>query len=167
MIQWHPGEFSYWTADNIKSVNSSGLESSFSLDYNFNKLITSFNAGYSYTKATTSGSHSSNESSIGKQLMYAPVNQANCSFRMNYRMFYTSWLITMTGRRYITVDNSGFLPGYMLNNIIAGIKLNLKGNSLELNFHVDNLFNVNYQTIAYYPLPGRSYSLKLLILISK
>ena len=31
MIQWHPGEYSYWTADNIKSVNTSGLESSFSL----------------------------------------------------------------------------------------------------------------------------------------
>ena len=31
MIQWHPGEFSYWTADNIQKVNSSGVESSVSL----------------------------------------------------------------------------------------------------------------------------------------
>ena len=35
MIQWHPGEFSYWTADNIQNVNSMGLESSVSLDYTF------------------------------------------------------------------------------------------------------------------------------------
>ena len=40
-------------------------------------------------------------------------------------------------------------------------------NSLDINFNVDNLFNVNYQTIAYYPLPGRSYSIKILFQITK
>ena len=55
----------------------------------------------------------------------------------------------------------------MLNNLITGFRLNLKGNTLDLNFQIDNLFNINYQTIAYYPLPGRSYSLKLLIQILK
>ena len=42
MIQWHPGEYSYWTADNIKSVNTSGLESSFSLNYSLNKFAARF-----------------------------------------------------------------------------------------------------------------------------
>ena len=32
MIEWHPGEYSYWTADNIENVNSTGCESSVSLD---------------------------------------------------------------------------------------------------------------------------------------
>ena len=167
MIQWHPGEYSYWTADNIKSVNSSGLESSFSLNYSVNKFVTGLTANYSYTRATTAASDTANDASIGKQLIYVPENQANCSLRMNYSMFYTSWIVTMTGKRYLTVDNSDFLPGYMLNNLITGFRLNLKANTLDLNFQIDNLFDVNYQTIAYYPLPGRSYSLKLLIQILK
>jgi outer membrane cobalamin receptor len=158
MIQWHPGEYSYWTADNVKSVNSSGLESSLSLNYSVNKFVTSLTANYSYTRATTAESGTANDAAIGRQLIYVPENQANSSILINYSMFYTSWIVTMTGKRYLTVDNSDYLPGYMLNNLITGLRMNFKANTLDLNFQIDNLFDVNYQTIAYYPLPGRSYS---------
>jgi outer membrane cobalamin receptor len=167
MIQWHPGEYSYWTADNIKSVNSSGLESSFSLNYSANKLKAGLNANYSFTRATIAASNISNDEAVGRQLIYVPANKANCSFLMNYGVFYSSWNIMMTGRRYLSVDNSDYLPCYMLNNLITGLRVNLKANTVDLNFAVDNLFDINYQTIAYYPLPGRSYSLKLLIQILK
>jgi outer membrane cobalamin receptor len=167
MIQWHPGEYSFWTADNIRNVNTSGLESSFSLNYSAGKFGSGLSANYSYTRATTAESGTSNDTSIGKQLIYVPVHQANCTYLMNYRMLYTSWNVIMTGKRYLTADNSDYLPGYMLNNLITGFRLNLKNNAFDLNFQIDNLFDVNYQTIAYYPLPGRSYSLKLLIQILK
>jgi outer membrane cobalamin receptor len=167
MIQWHPGEYSYWTADNIRSVNTSGLESSLSLNYSAGKLATGITANYSYTRATTAESVTANDASIGKQLIYVPINKANCALLMNYRMLYTSWNIIMTGKRYLTVDNTEYLPGYMLNNLTTGFRLNLKNNILDLNFQIDNIFDVNYQTIAYYPLPGRLYSFKLLIQILK
>jgi vitamin B12 transporter len=73
----------------------------------------------------------------------------------------------MIGKRFITVDNSGYLPGYCINSVVTGIKHKLKHTLLDLCFDIDNLFNVNYQTIAYYPLPGRAYTLKLLIQISR
>jgi vitamin B12 transporter len=165
MIQWHPGEYSYWTADNIKSVNSSGLESSFSLNYSLNKFAAGLSANYSYTRASVTASHTANDAAIGKQIIYVPANQGNCSIFMNYSIFYSSWITTMTGKRYLTVDNSDYLPGYMLINLITGFRLNVKGNTLDLNFQIDNLFDITYQTIAYYPLPGRSYSLKLLVQI--
>jgi outer membrane cobalamin receptor len=167
MIQWYPGDYSYWTAGNIKSVKSSGLESSFSADYSEGRFGATLSANYEYTKATTASSGTAHDASIGKQLIYVPENQANCSFRMNYSFLYASWIVTMTGKRYLTVDNSDYLPGYMLNNMITGFRLKMKGNTVDLNFQIDNIFNVDYQTIAYYPLPGRSYSLKLLIQILK
>jgi iron complex outermembrane receptor protein len=167
MILWHPGEYSYWTADNIQSVNSMGVESSFMLDYKFNNITSRFKAGYSFTNATIAGSNVNNDVSTGKQLMYIPVNQANASLRLSYRSFYSFWIANLTGRRYITTDNSKYLPGYFLNNISTGIKLSLKGNSIDVNFSIDNLFDINYQSIAYYPLPGRSYFIKLLIQIVK
>jgi len=40
MIQWHPGVYTYWTADNIASVNSTGAESSVSLNYIQNNIST-------------------------------------------------------------------------------------------------------------------------------
>jgi outer membrane cobalamin receptor len=167
MIQWHPGEYSYWIADNIQNVNSVGLESSFNLDYALNNITSRFNLVYSFTKATNSGSGTNADNSFGKQLIYIPKNQINTSLFVMYRNFYSSWATNFEGKRYITVDNSRYLPGYLLNNIITGYKLKVKGALIDMNFNIDNLFNVNYQTIAYYPLPGRSYSIKLLIQILK
>ena len=73
----------------------------------------------------------------------------------------------MTGKRYITVDNSRYLPAYCINSIAAGYKLKLKNTLLDLNFDIDNLLDVTYQNIAYYPLPGRAYTIKILIQIAK
>ena len=125
MIQWHPGEYSIWTADNIQNVNSTGLESSFTINYNYNNLTTRFTAGYSFIKANSINSDFSNGASNGKQLTYVPENQVNTSIRLGYGSFYSSWVSDFTGRRYITTDNSGNLPGYLLNDILAVIKLNL------------------------------------------
>src|ERR1035437_559586 len=163
MIQWHPGEYSYWTADNIENVNSTGSETSLALDYVLNNLNASMKAGYSFTRAIAGGSKIENDISLGKQLMYIPENQANASFRIGYKNVYSSWTANFNGKRYITVDNSNYLPGYFINNFIAGIKFRLKSSSIDANFNIDNLFNINYQSIAYYPLPGRSYFLKILV----
>ena len=167
MIQWRPGEFSYWTADNIQNVKTMGFESAFAFTYTVNKLISVFNAGYTYTRATHGISNDNNDRLTGKQLMYIPENQANTSLRLSYRNIYSSWVTNMTGRRYIAADNSIYLPGYFLNNVSTGIKLNIKHNSIDMTFNIDNLFNVTYQTIAYYPLPRRSYFVKILFLIIK
>jgi outer membrane cobalamin receptor len=41
------------------------------------------------------------------------------------------------------------------------VKFNFKENFVDLRFNIENIFNVSYQTIAYYPQPGRSYFLIL------
>jgi outer membrane cobalamin receptor len=165
MILWHPGEYSYWTADNIKSANSTGLESSVLFDYRANSFASSLSAGYSFTKSTTASSVDKNDISVGKQLIYIPVHLANFSLRFAYKNIYSAWIVNYTGKRFITVENSRYLPDFFINNITTGLKLNLNRNLLDINFNIENLFSVNYQTIAYYPLPGRSFSLKILFQI--
>ena len=167
MIQWHPGEYDYWTADNIKAVNSTGLESSVSFNYVVNKLKAHLNSGYSFTRVLTGGSKTENDASVGKQLIYMPINQSNTSLRISYGNIYSSWIACFTGKRYIIVDNSKYLPGYLINNFVAGLKLPVKHSFLEMNFNIDNIFNATYQSISYFPLPGRSYFLKIIIQIIK
>jgi outer membrane cobalamin receptor len=167
MIQWKPGQNSIWTAENVQNVNTMGLEYSFSINYKKNNLTTGFNADYSLTKAVEGGSAGNDYKSTGNQLMYIPENLLNLSFRLGYKKFYSSFLVNMTGKRYITVDNTKYLPGYCINSFTTGVRLKLKRTLFDLNVDIDNLFNVNYQTIAYYPLPGRFYSLKLLVQIFK
>jgi len=167
MIQWHPGEFSYWSADNIKSVNTSGIESSVNLNYSTGRFRAELLSNYSYTRATTVESGTANDGSVGKQLIYMPVHQANLTATAGYGRIYASWIFIFTGKRYITSDNSSSLPAYLLNNTAAGTKFNFRETLLDVRFQIDNIFNVNYQAIAYYPMPGRSYSLKLLLQFHK
>jgi iron complex outermembrane receptor protein len=167
MIQWHPGKYSYWTADNIKNVKTMGIESSVMMNYKLNHISSGLKANYSFTKANSVVSSETNDASSGKQLIYVPQNQANVLFNLKYKNTYTSWIANMIGKRYITADNSKFLPGYFLNSVLVGIRLKLKSHSLDTSFNIDNIFNVSYETVAYYPLPGRAYSLKFSIQINK
>jgi outer membrane cobalamin receptor len=167
MIQWHPGEYSYWTADNIANVTSTGGESSVSLEYVKSDLNASLKADYSYTRAMNGGSNQTYDELSGKQLMYIPENQAKALFKIGYRNIYSLWTANFTGKRYITAENSSYLQGYFINSLSAGIKLVIKATSLDISLNADNLFNVNYQSIAYYPLPGRAYSVKISVQIIK
>ncbi|HUX95530.1 MAG TPA: TonB-dependent receptor plug domain-containing protein [Bacteroidales bacterium] len=163
MIQWRPGIYSYWIADNVKSVNTSGIESSASFVCNINKLTTALNISYTFTNATTKQSDIQNDESIGKQLIYVPEHMAHVSLRLSLSGFYANWRTAFTGYKYTTSDNSSMLPAYMLNSVSSGYKFHRKSNNISLGLTVDNLFDISYQTIAYYPQPGRFYSIKLLI----
>jgi vitamin B12 transporter len=167
MIQWHPGEYTFWTADNIQKVYTNGIESSLSLNYVQNKVVAGFSAGYSFTRAISGGSKIQNDVTIGKQLVYMPENQIKGSFRIGYGVLYSTWIADFTGKRYITADNTKFLPCYFVNNLLTGIKFPLKSSSIDINFAIDNLFNQDFQSVAFYPLPGRSYSIKILVQVVK
>lgn len=163
MIQWRPGNYAYWVADNVKNVTTSGLESALSFSYNLNKVSSSLNLTYTYSKATTTDSDITNDGSVGKQLIYVPENQANATLRFSYLNFYSDWISGLTGKRFTAVDNTSYLPGYVINSLTAGYAINHRNNKYNVGLTVDNIFNANYETMAYYPQPGRSFSLKLLI----
>jgi len=162
MVQWRPGAYLYWTAENILNVRSMGIETLFTAKYRLDNLVSVLEASYSYTRAYDDGSDSEKY-----QLMYVPENIANASWQLIYKTLYTSWKLNFTGNRFITEDNTKSLPAYLLNGISIGYKIKIKDSLADLNLNIDNLFNVYYQSIAYFPLPGRTYSLKLLININK
>ena len=165
MIQWIPGTSYFWVAENIGSVNSSGFESLLSAKYLRNKLSINMNAGYSYTIAREINSISSENT--GKQLIYIPKNQVNSTLLVSYKNIYAIVGTNFIGRTFTTSDNTGFLKGYTRTNITSGVKLNFKENFIDISFKVENAFNVSYQTIAYYPQPGRTYFLTACLHLKK
>ena len=165
MIQWHPGEFAYWIADNINRVNTTGFEASLSLRYSHDNMTVNLNAGYSCTRALSAGTGT--EAATVNQLMYIPENQANGSLFAGYRKFYLMWITTFTGKRFITVDNSAHLPSCSITNFVSGLKIPFGMNLFDLSFRIDNIFDLSYQTIAFHPQPGRSYHASVLYQLSK
>jgi len=159
LIQWRPGESYYWVADNIGSVNSSGIESSVSVKYILYNLSVNMNAGYSYTRARETNTETPGTDS--RQLIYIPKNQAQGSIHLEYNDFYTIWRTTYTGRTFTNADNSEYLENYSLNTLAGGMRFNFNKNLLDFSLRIDNIFDISYQTIAWYPQPGRSYFLTL------
>jgi iron complex outermembrane receptor protein len=160
MIQWHPGDSYYWIADNIGSVNTSGFESSLSLKYDIDNFHLIMNSGYSFTKASEINSETAVNN--GKQLIYVPKNRASWTIQMVYRNLYLSWVANFTSRTWTTADNTSFLKGYTLNGLIFGYNIKPGKNLIDLNFRIDNIFDISHQAIADYPLAGRSYDLTIL-----
>lgn len=159
MIQWRPDNSWMWTAENIGSVNSSGFESSFSARYLLNDFSASLDAGYSYTRARERSDISSGVND--KQLIYIPENQANGFFKLAYRNFYSGWTACYTGPVFTDAQKINHLKGYAINSLSGGFKFDIKKASADLNLRIENIFNVSYETIAYYPQPGRSFFVTL------
>jgi outer membrane cobalamin receptor len=166
MILWHI-QGNNLSVDNINKVKTTGLEANVNLKYSANKFSVLLNTGYSYTKATTVVSYIKNDAAIGKQLLYIPENQANGMMQITYGHLYSSWSLILTGDRYTATDNSIFLPGYLLNNIIMGIKIPFNNTSVDLNLNINNMFAVQYQSVSGYPMPGRSYLLNIILQLNK
>jgi iron complex outermembrane receptor protein len=167
MIQWNPGKYPDWSAENINKVNSSGAESSISVNYKSGHLNANLKAAYILTLAKYGKSKLENDNSTGKQLIYTPENQANTSMRIGYKKFYSTWVAYFVGKRYTTKDDSYYVSGYFINNMMAGVKIPVKSSSVDINMGIDNVFNTSYQSVANYPLPGRSYNIKILIQLVK
>lgn len=167
MIQWRPGESYYWEAGNIGNIVTSGLESGLDVNYTVQRFNARLNAGYAFTKAAIEGANTDNQEFSGNQLVYIPENQINALLRLSWQHFYSVFTATYTGKRFLTADNSQYLPQYSISDLTLGTKLNAGNVSCDLGFIVENLFNASYQNIAYYPMPGRSFLVSIVFQFKK
>jgi iron complex outermembrane receptor protein len=167
MIQWRPGESYYWEAGNIGKIVTSGLESGLDVNYTVQRFNVRFNAGYAFTKAAIEGVKTDYEKFSGNQLVYIPENQINALLRLSWQHLYSIFTASYTGKRFLTADNSQYLPQYSVSDLTLGTKLNAGNVSCDLGFLVENLFNASYQNIAYYPMPGRSFLVSIVFQFKK
>jgi vitamin B12 transporter len=161
MIKWTPGSTNIWSPRNIEKIRSTGIEGSVCILYKNDFVQIRFNTQYGYTRANEIRS-ADNERITGKQLLYTPEHQLSTSLRAEHGNYYLFWMTCYTGRRFTSSDESQYLPAYLLNNITTGLKLGSGRGSFDFNFKVENLFDVNYQAIAWYPMPGRTFIISLI-----
>ncbi|MCK9322204.1 MAG: TonB-dependent receptor [Bacteroidales bacterium] len=161
-IIWRPGEYRFWQAENIKTVFARGIEVTLS----GRVLVSEFNfelfTNYTFTKTTNEGEISPEDNSVGKQLMYIPLHKANLMFSAGYKGFKFSYNLALNGERYTTSSNEitrHVLPKYSLHDIYFGKEMLVFGKSLEVQFRINNLFNLDYQAILWRAMPGRNYKI--------
>lgn len=163
-IQWLPQENStYWTAQNAKRVWARGVEFFSNNKFQLGKNKFELNMGYTFAKSTNSWATSENDQSVGKQLIYVPLHNANGEIRILYHGSFISYTQTFVGARYTTTDNLQSIPFYSLGNVAIGTKYSLKKYLFSILFKINNVGNTSYQTVEWMAMPGRNYQLALRI----
>jgi len=167
-ILWQPaanGAY-YWEADNIKDVFSRGIEFNYTGSTRLKYITFRSGGNFSYTATSNLNAVSSSDESRGRQLIYIPKSKGGFYVSSTYKKFTVKYDLRMVGRRYTKSSNevSDFervLNPYWLSKITVDKQVDLNNHSLNLRFVVDNIFNTNYQSVLWRPMPGRSYSLSV------
>ncbi len=164
-IQWVPGNFQYWSPQNIAEVYARGLEFTFRVQGTKGNFSYYGFAEYAYSKTTNESPVAERAGYDGKQLIYIPVHSANGFFHAGYKGFYLGWNIHFTGKQNTSLSSgesySDTLPAYLLNDVSAGKIIKFKKTRFELRFRVNNLFDENYQAVLWRAMPGRNYELSV------
>lgn len=163
MIVWSPSSSSsaIWIPENISEVASRGIETGINSTVIFWKSNLDLNITYNYCKSTYQKETNPNGSSVGNQLIYTPVHTLNASIRLEKKGYYFSYLFNFISKRYLGKENSDYMPGYNLSNIFLGKNFQLKDFVVSLQLEINNLFGLDYQSIAYRPMPGRNFAITI------
>lgn len=165
LIQWVPGEDGIWTPQNVQKVWSRGMEISSKTDFQMYGFNGYFRFGYNYTPSTNRESSTNGSDVQNKQLIYIPLHKVVETFYAGKGKYYTMFSYSLTGKRYVQSDNQKSLPAYSLLDFYAGVTLKTAKSGFRLQAEIRNLMNKTYQSVQYYPEPGISFSINLLISI--
>ncbi len=157
-IMWVP-QGNYWRPLNIMEVWSRGIENTAELKLNFVNYRIFFGAGYDYVLSTAEKVAPGNENELHKQLIYVPPHKTTGhagitlkGYGVRYTQHYTSWVFTQA-------DNETFIDPYWLGNLVLTktYAMGTKGMGINFLFKINNVWNSNYQVLAFRAMPGRNF----------
>lgn len=156
-ILWQPAAFGYWSPQNVKEVVSKGVENELSMQV-IKAVQAELLVSYHFNQATTKATTNPTDASLGKLLIYSPQHILNLSLTVKYKGWYLYYNQNYTALRYATSDNSQQLEPFTLGNLRVGKQLTLpNGHSTEFYLTVENLWNTQYQSLAWRPMPGTAF----------
>jgi iron complex outermembrane receptor protein len=161
-ILWNPGIGGKWAPENLSDANIRGVEAEASLRISrISGAVLDLSADYTFLKA---------EDSLGRQLLYQPKHSGNYGIRISAAKFLVKkfgiWMQfegQYKGRRYYTRENTKWLEPFAIHNIKLGFEKIIGTTKLGVILELKNAFDVSYQLIADYPLPGRQWRCKVSI----
>ncbi len=155
-IRWvpDPDDPWFWSPQNVQRVRSTGMESRLELTRNVGKISASLMASYSYTRSLNKNKEAD---TYRKQLPYVAEHMGMINARIGYSRAFMDYTQSFTGSRATVEDHSESLPAFSVGRLRLGCGWDLKVCNFDLYFRMDNVFDVDYQVIQYYPNPGRAF----------
>lgn len=155
LIQWRPNIQGVWMAMNVQDVSQYGMELGFDWKRKWGNQELVWESEYAYTKSI--------DNTTKNQLLYVPEHMLRSNLAYQYKKLVAFYQFLYNGSVYTTTDNSDSLSSYTVGNIGLDYHWpNISGIKFILGLKVNNLFNKNYQNVAYRPMPNRNFQLQLI-----
>jgi iron complex outermembrane receptor protein len=161
-IIWLP-QINFWSPENVTQVWSRGVESKLKIGLDFKKIKISLSGMYNYTLSTNNKVNSLNDKSLGEQLIYVPESVANINLSVSLFGFNLTYNHVFTGKRYTTSDNSEYLKPYNIGSLFFSKEISVKSINFKVFADINNIWNTDYQAIAWRAMPPLNYRIGLAI----
>jgi vitamin B12 transporter len=162
-ILWLGGAI--WTPHNIADVHSRGMETENTGEWRLNKWKLHLGINTSYILATTVSSYIINDGSIGKEIPYAPRYSGQLNIGFTYKNLYFNYNHTYTGYRFVTTDESEYIDPYQTGNLQLMYTALVHAHTLQFTGQCNNIWNQQYQVVAFRPMPGINWLLGVKVAI--
>lgn len=170
MITWVP-DAAYWSPQNINEVWSRGAEHRMKVNQSWMKWKFTLLLNADYVRSTYEKSEIPNDVSVGTQLIYVPAWFGGGSLTAQWKDYFITYSHQYTDLRFTSRDHTEWLPAHNIASAAFGWNAISKIHSWEYGINifirVNNIFDVQYQAIAWRPMPGRNYSIGCTIEFSK
>jgi len=166
-ILWEPiDNFSKWMPMNVDTVWSRGLEFSIDLSIHKKDLLINLTGMLTILK-TTNESKSADSAVKHKQLIYVPNQKNVANIFIKYKKFSFTYSYNYIGSRFTNAENTEYVNGFPISNIILSKEFGFQKFSLNLDLHINNIWNKEYEVMQYYPMPKRNFEVGLKISFNK
>ncbi len=153
LIVWRPDLSGIWSPENLSEARNYGAELMAEYQMNVGAHVFTMTGQYGYTIAENIAT--------GKQLLYVPKQKITGSLGYTFDRFSAFYQLLYNDTVYTTTDNSDALPGYGVSNVGMNYTLvKKKEQQIAISLQARNIFNKNYQTIAFRPNPGQHFILQ-------
>ncbi|GAB2765678.1 TonB-dependent receptor plug domain-containing protein [Rhabdobacter roseus] len=159
---WNP-ERNYYV-ENLQLVVARGLEAQSTWQGTWQRWQAGSQLGYAWVRSSQERAYTAYAQDIlGKQLMHVPVHTGTFNAYVQRGRLRLTGRAQAVSRRYTTFDNSKYLAGFVLADVLAETTLHAHHWQGRLQAQVHNVLNTFYLNVNRYAMPGRSFSFNLLI----
>jgi vitamin B12 transporter len=159
---WNPAK--EYHVENLQLVVARGLEFTMGLVYTQNQWQAGIRLGYAYTRSSQErvyGNYA--QDVVGKQLPYVPIHTGTANAWLQRGKTRLSVQAQTNSRRYFTADNSQFLKGNTLVNLLLEHTAKLGPVPVRVQGNLNNLFDALVVGVKQNALPGRNGSINLIV----
>ncbi len=155
-ILWLPNENGVWTPENKQTGKSYGAEISYRVDIEFTKFRLFSDGFFKYSISEQKDNDIEDE---WQSIWYEPKYSFSGNIGVVYKRFSATYNHNYYSKRYY--DNTSTLDPYYLAAFYFNYRQPINDDILALSFNLNNVWDTNYQTVAWYAMPPTNYQLSL------